>query len=180
MASVFWDVHGILFIDYLEKGKTINSKYYMVLLDRLKEKRRKITSSNAKEKVVFQQNNAPCHKSMKTMAKLNELHFKLLSHPPFRPDLVSVTTGSFQTLKECYRERGRPSVISDALLQRTEEAIRALGHYLGGKSFHNDDEIKEVEMWFRQQAATFYLCGIQKLVRRLNKYLDNGGDHVEK
>ena len=35
MASVFLDVHGILFIDYLEKGKTINSDYYMALLDRL-------------------------------------------------------------------------------------------------------------------------------------------------
>ncbi|GFW47981.1 histone-lysine N-methyltransferase SETMAR [Trichonephila clavipes] len=76
---------------------------------------------------------------------------------------------------------GRPSVISDALLQRTEEAIRALGHYLGGNSFHDDDEIKEeVEMWFRQQAATFYDCVIQKLVHRLNKCLDNGGDTVEK
>ncbi|GFU74361.1 histone-lysine N-methyltransferase SETMAR [Trichonephila clavipes] len=74
-----------------------------------------------------------------------------------------------------------PSGISDALLQRTEEAIRALGHYLGGQSFHDDDEIKdEVEMWFRQQAATFYDCGIQKLVHRLNKCLDNGGYRVEK
>ena len=36
MASVFWDVHGIIFIDYLEKGKTINSDYYTALLDRLK------------------------------------------------------------------------------------------------------------------------------------------------
>ena len=36
MASVFWDSHGILFIDYLEKGKTINSEYYMGLLERLK------------------------------------------------------------------------------------------------------------------------------------------------
>ncbi|GFW51323.1 histone-lysine N-methyltransferase SETMAR [Trichonephila clavipes] len=76
---------------------------------------------------------------------------------------------------------GRASVISDALLQRTEKEISALGHYLGGKSFHDDDEIKEeVEMWFRQQAATFYDCGIQKLVHRLNKCLDNGGDLVKK
>ena len=28
MAFVFWDAHGILFIDYLERGKTINSDYY--------------------------------------------------------------------------------------------------------------------------------------------------------
>ena len=36
LASVFCDAHSILFIDYLEKGKTINSKYYMALLVRLK------------------------------------------------------------------------------------------------------------------------------------------------
>jgi hypothetical protein len=30
MASVFWDVEGILFIDYVEKGKTITKKYYSI------------------------------------------------------------------------------------------------------------------------------------------------------
>ena len=28
MASVFWNAHDIIFIDYLEKGKTINNDYY--------------------------------------------------------------------------------------------------------------------------------------------------------
>jgi histone-lysine N-methyltransferase SETMAR len=32
MASVFWDAEGILFIDYLEKGKTITREYYSNLL----------------------------------------------------------------------------------------------------------------------------------------------------
>jgi hypothetical protein len=27
MASVFWDAEGILFIDYVEKGKTITREY---------------------------------------------------------------------------------------------------------------------------------------------------------
>ena len=35
-ASVFWDVHGVLFIDWLEKGKTINSERYIGQLMRLK------------------------------------------------------------------------------------------------------------------------------------------------
>jgi hypothetical protein len=38
MASVFWDAEGILFIDYLEKGKTITREYYSNLLIRLDEK----------------------------------------------------------------------------------------------------------------------------------------------
>ena len=28
-ASVFWDVQGILFVDYLEKGRTVNSRYHI-------------------------------------------------------------------------------------------------------------------------------------------------------
>jgi histone-lysine N-methyltransferase SETMAR len=38
MASVFWDAEGILFIDYLERGKTITGEYYANLLTRLDEK----------------------------------------------------------------------------------------------------------------------------------------------
>ena len=37
LGSVFWDAQGILFIDYLEKGRTINSEFYIALLVRLKE-----------------------------------------------------------------------------------------------------------------------------------------------
>jgi histone-lysine N-methyltransferase SETMAR len=38
MASVFWDAEGVLFIDFLEKGKTITEEYYSNLLTRLDEK----------------------------------------------------------------------------------------------------------------------------------------------
>jgi hypothetical protein len=34
--------------------------------------------------------------------------------------------------------------------------------------------------WFKVQAADFYDSGTQKLIPRLNKYLDNAGDYVEK
>ena len=34
MATVFSDVHGIIYIDYLEKGKTIIAQYYSDLMDR--------------------------------------------------------------------------------------------------------------------------------------------------
>ena len=37
MASVFLDSSGILFIDYLKKGITINNDCYCALLDQLQE-----------------------------------------------------------------------------------------------------------------------------------------------
>jgi len=44
LASILWDQDGILFIDYLPKGQTINAEYYSFLLmqfkEILKEKRR--------------------------------------------------------------------------------------------------------------------------------------------
>ena len=88
MSSVFWDAYGILFIDYLEKGKTINSEYYMALLDQFSADIKKRRPHMQKKKVLFHQDNSPCHKSMKTMVKLNELSFELLPHPPYPPDLA--------------------------------------------------------------------------------------------
>jgi hypothetical protein len=56
-----------------------------------------------------------------------------------------------------------------------------LKKHLVGKKFYDDDEVqKEVMTWFKALAADFYDSGIQKLVPRLNKCLDNAGDYVEK
>ena len=50
-----------------------------------------------------------------------------------------------------------------------------------GKKFDDDDEVQEeVKTRFKVLAADFYDSGIQKLVPRLNKCLDNAGDYVEK
>jgi len=53
--------------------------------------------------------------------------------------------------------------------------------HLAGKKFDDDDEVQEeVMMWFKVQAAHFYDSGIQKLVPRLNKCLDNACDYFQK
>jgi hypothetical protein len=53
MASVFWDAEGILFIDYLEKGKTITGEYCSHLLTRLDEKNREKRPGLQKKKSSF-------------------------------------------------------------------------------------------------------------------------------
>jgi histone-lysine N-methyltransferase SETMAR len=46
--------------------------------------------------------------------------------------------------------------------------------FLGGRWFHDDNEVKEVvNIWFASQAASFYVAGIQKLVPRYDKCLNN-------
>ena len=72
MSSTFWDAQGILLIDYLEKGRTINSEYYIALLVRLEEEIARKQPQMKKKKVLFHQDNGPCHKSIATTAKLHE------------------------------------------------------------------------------------------------------------
>jgi len=88
LASIFWDQDGILLIDYLPKGQTINAAYYSSLLvqlkDILKEKcHRKVTKG-----VLFLHNNAPTHRALATQKKLAYLGFRCLGHSPYSPDLA--------------------------------------------------------------------------------------------
>jgi hypothetical protein len=69
MASVFWDAGDILFIDCLEKGKTITGEYYSNLLTRPDEKIHEKRPGLQKKKIIFHQENAPTHKSVLAMEK---------------------------------------------------------------------------------------------------------------
>jgi hypothetical protein len=66
LASIAWDQDGILLIDYLPKGQSINAEYYLSLLVQLKyiltEKRHgKITKG-----VLFLHENAPAYRALAT------------------------------------------------------------------------------------------------------------------
>lgn len=152
LASVFWDAQGIIFIDYLEKGQTINSDYYIALLERLKDEITKKRPHLKKKKVLFHQDNAPCHKSMKTMAKLHELGYELLPHPPYTPDLAPSDFFLFADLKRM----------------------------LAGKKFSTNEEvISESEAYFEAKEKSYYKNGIEKLHDRYNRCIALEGNYVE-
>ena len=52
LASIFWEMQGVLFINYLEKRKTIYSKYYIALLVHLKEEIAKKTATNEEKSAL--------------------------------------------------------------------------------------------------------------------------------
>jgi len=100
LASIFWDQDGILLIDYLPKGQTINAKYYSSLLllhlkDILKEKRH----GKVNKGVLFLHDNAPAHRVLATQKKLAYLGFQCLDHPPYSPDLAPSDYHLFPGLK---------------------------------------------------------------------------------
>ena len=88
MASVFKDADGILLIDYLQKGQTINGTYYASLLMQLREKIKIKRRGKLTKGMLFHQDNAPVHKSVIAMAAIHDCGLKLIEHPPYSPDLA--------------------------------------------------------------------------------------------
>ena len=119
------DQDGILPIDYLPKGQTINAEYYSSLLvqlkDTLKEKRRgKVTKV-----VLFLHDNAPTHRTLATQKKLAYLGFQYLDQPPYSPGLAPSDYHLFPGLEKQLKGR---NFSSDA------EVIAAAETWLDGQT----------------------------------------------
>ena len=69
MASVFWNSHRVIFINYLEKGRTITAAHYVALLDRLVDEIRMKRTHLKNKKNFFHDDNAPLHTSNIAQAK---------------------------------------------------------------------------------------------------------------
>lgn len=153
MATVFWDSRGVILIDYLEKGKTITGAYYATLLDKLKAEIEEKRPHLQKKKILFHQDNAPSHTSMVAMAKIHELRFELLDHPPYSPDLAPSDFFLFPRLKV----------------------------ELGGQKFSSNEEaITFVNNYFAEKDINYYLDGLKRWEHRWEKCIDLHGDYVEK
>jgi len=105
LASIFWDQDGILLIDYLPKGQTINAEYYSSLLVQLhyilkEERRGKVTKG-----VLFLHDNAQAHRALATQKKLVYLGFLCHDHLPHSPDLVPSDYHLFPGLKKQLKSR---------------------------------------------------------------------------
>jgi len=99
LASIFWNQDGILLIDYLPKGRTINAKYYSSLLVQLKGILKEKCRGKITKRVLFLHNNAPAHRALAAQKKLAYLGFQCLDHPPYSPDLTPSDYHSFPGLK---------------------------------------------------------------------------------
>ncbi|GBP27060.1 Mariner Mos1 transposase [Eumeta japonica] len=104
MATIFWDSEGVLLIDYLPKGTTINGQYYANLLLQAREavvqKRRGKLSGG----VLFLQDNASVHTARVSRQALKDTGFSEIDHPPYSPDLFPSDYFFFSNLKKELRD----------------------------------------------------------------------------
>jgi transposase len=98
-VTVFWDNHGVIHTDYLEKGKTINGIYYADLVSQTQKKQQK--QKNILLWILH--NNASIHKCAVAMQEVNDSGLKLFPHPPFSPDIAPSAFYLLQHLKKLLR-----------------------------------------------------------------------------
>ena len=153
MATVFWDSQGVILVDFLPKGETINSEVYIETLRKLKAKIRRVRPNLDMANVLLQHDNARPHTSIRTMEAITSFGWTVIPHPPYSPDLAPSDYHLFGPMKEGLR----------------------------GNRYGNDNEVKTAVLnWLRHQPAEFYNTGIHALVHRWTVALERGGDYVEK
>src|SRR5215469_14665871 len=101
----------------------------------------------------------------------------VMIHDNARPHTAAAT----QNLITFGWEQFDPPPYSPDLAPSDFHLFLHLKSFLAGQRFHDDNEVKEaVTTCFASQAASFYDEGIQKLVQRYERCLNNGGNYVEK
>lgn len=153
MATIFWDADGIILIDYLHKGQTINGEYYAALINKLREEIKNKRRGKLQAGVIFHHDNAPPHRAEVAVSAIKTAGFQLMQHPPYSPDLAPSDFYLFSCLK----------------------------NHLRGTKFEDDDEVMcAVEAFFQSKDQSFFLKGIEGLSNRYLKCISSEGDYFEK
>ncbi|GFY03724.1 mariner Mos1 transposase [Trichonephila clavipes] len=120
MATVFWDRHGVLLVEFMQQGTTMNAAAYCTTLTKfrraIQNKRRGLLTSG----VLLLHDNARPHSAINTQNLIKSFGWEQIDHPPYSPDLAPSDFNIFRYLKE----------------------------FLGGRCFDTADEVKEVQDWF--------------------------------
>ena len=153
MATVFWDIEGVILVGFMPKGSTINSDVYIDTLRKLKARLRRVRPHLDMSEVLLQHDTACPHTSLKTHEVIAFFGWTRVTHPPYSPDLAPSDYHLFGPLKEGVR----------------------------GQHFTSDQEVKNaVRNWLKMQPADFYKAGIVSLVDRWTVGIEKHVDYIEK
>lgn len=150
LATIFWDVKGILLCEVLTKGRNMNAEIYCTQLEKLVDAIRRKRPRLQLNKIHFLQDNARSHTARLTQKKLADIGFTVIPHPPYSPDLSPSDYYLFSPMKNALR----------------------------GKTFQSAKEVTgDLEKWFASKPGKFYENGINQLPERWQRCVDNGGDY---
>lgn len=99
MATVFCYRQGVLLIDFLERGATINSDRYCQTLRKLRRAVQNKRRVKLLSKILFFHDNARLHTANRTAELLDSFKCEIFPHPPYSPDLAPSDYHLFPKMK---------------------------------------------------------------------------------
>jgi len=131
--TIFSDATGVLYMEFLTKGSTVNSDRYCATLRSLKQRIRRIRPE--RNTFLLHHDSARPHCSAETQDAMTSLKFTAVPHPPYSPDLAPPDFWLFPKLKET----------------------------LKGQHFSSDAEVEaDVRKWISSQPETFFMDRMNK------------------
>ena len=100
MATVFWDMRGVLLVEFQEHGRTVNASSYCSLLERLRTAIRTKRRGLLTQGVILLHDNARPHTARLTQETVEHLGLEVLQHPPYSPDLAPSDYHLFGLMKK--------------------------------------------------------------------------------
>jgi hypothetical protein len=155
MATVYWDVHGVLLVDFTPPGSTMSAAAYQETLERLKEaiqhKRSGLLTKGLG--VLHLYDDARPYSAAAAVNLLKSWGWEILPHTPYSPDLA-------------------PSDFHLCLKMKKQ---------LRGQRFHSNEDVQnEIKKWLCAQDAFFFWEGCDRLIYCYDKCLNRLGDYVKK
>ncbi len=128
MMIIFYDSYGVLLIHFVPHGETVDSDYYVTVLnllkDRIRHKRPGMWKGGAdgvtNRDFIIHHDNASPHVSAKTLGFFKDI--RLLPHPQYFPDLAPCEFFMFPHIKSKLRGRRFPTM--DALQEEVREILK--------------------------------------------------------
>jgi histone-lysine N-methyltransferase SETMAR len=138
MLTVFWNIRGIIKIDFLDRKATMNSQYYSELMRDVRKRQRKSPSIP----LWLLHDNAPIHTSNLSMTTTAECGFQLVAHPPYSPDLAPSDFVLFRHLKQHLKGHRFESAIE--LKEEVEKILTSLS-----QNFFENAFVELLRRWKR-------------------------------
>lgn len=125
MLIVFFDVRGVIMVEWVPEGQTVNQKYYIEVLEKLRERVRKKRPDMWKNNSwILHQDNAPAHNALSVKRFLAKKSIPVLEHPPYSPDLAPCDFYLFPKIKSSLKGTRFESV--EDVKQKTADLLKRL------------------------------------------------------
>jgi len=85
---VFFYIRGVVHVDWVPEGQTVNQVYYKEVLTKLREQVRRRPEMWKNGSWVLHQHNPPAHNALSVKTFLTKHKITVLERPPYSPDLA--------------------------------------------------------------------------------------------